>query len=380
MSDIGPVALMLVAIASMAHVLSIVLTMCRHGRSASDLPPGLTLPPVSIIRPVRGLDPYDEQTLRSGFMLDHPNYELILCVARAEDPAVPLIRRLIAEHPHVPAKLLVGDDRSSANPKLNNVVKGWQAARNDWIVIADSNVLMPRDYLSQLLATWRDDTGLVCSPPVGSHARGFWAELECAFLNTHQARWQQAADSVGFGFAQGKSMLWRREILEHAGGIRALASEIAEDAAATKIVRSRGMRVRLVDRPFAQPLGSRSARQVWDRQVRWARLRRATFPLYFVPEILTGALPALISAAIAADAAAVDVLPVVGALALAWYGSEALLAIVAGWQLTALSPLAWIARDVSMPLLWLQAWLGNGFVWRGNEMSVAIPDQPEQAH
>ena len=104
------------------------------------------------------------------------------------------------------------------------------------------------------------------------------------------ARWQLAADAVGFGFAQGKSMLWRRDMLGRAGGIRALGIEIAEDAAATKVVRSAGRRVSLVDRPFEQPLGERDPRQVMDRQLRWARLRRATFPLCYTPEVLTGSL------------------------------------------------------------------------------------------
>src|SRR5262249_29153750 len=160
--------------------------------------------------------------------------------------------RLIAQHPHADdARLLIGDDRISGNPKLNNVVKGWRAARHDWIVLADSNVLMPADYLGQLLASWRADTGLVASPPVGAKPRGLAAELECAFLNTYQARWQYVIDSLGRGFAQGKTMLWRRADLEQAGGIAALGKEVAEDAAATKIVRDLGLKVRLVDRPFA---------------------------------------------------------------------------------------------------------------------------------
>src|SRR5213076_3364150 len=112
---------------------------------------------------------------------------------------------LIAEHPAVRAKLLVGDERISANPKLNNCLKGWRAAAHDWIVMADSNVLMPRDYIERLIAAWRPDTGLVVSPPLGSRPDGFWAELECAFLNTYQLRWLYVADRIGIGFAQGKS-------------------------------------------------------------------------------------------------------------------------------------------------------------------------------
>src|SRR5262249_61842773 len=121
--------------------------------------------------------------------------------------------------------------------------------------MADSNVLMPKDQLQRMQAAWCKDTGLVCSPPVGSVPQNLWAELECAFLNTYQARWQCFADVIGLGFAQGKAMLWRRDLLDAAGGIEALADEIAEGAAATKIVRSQGVCLRLGRGPFWPPRG-----------------------------------------------------------------------------------------------------------------------------
>ena len=173
------------------------------------------------------------------------------------------------------------------------------------------------------------------------------------------------------GFAQGKTMLWRRADLERAGGIRALGAEIAEDAAATKVVRRAGKRVRLVDRAFGQPLGVRSARQIWSRQVRWAKLRRATFPIFFLPEVLSGSLRAALAAACAAEASDVSGVGVVVALGAVWFGSEAILARAAGWHMSALSPLAWVARDLMLPVLWVQAWLGNSFSWRGNDMHLA---------
>jgi ceramide glucosyltransferase len=174
-------------------------------------------PPVSLVRPLFGIDNYVAETLRSTFELDYPCYEILFCVARASDPILPLVKSLIAAHPNVSARLLIGDNRVSTNPKLNNVVKGWRAASHPWIVIADSNVLMPRDYIQRLFASWRADTGLVASPPIGDRPDRFWAEIECAFLNTYQARWQYIVDSFGRGFAQGKTMLWRREDLERAG-------------------------------------------------------------------------------------------------------------------------------------------------------------------
>jgi ceramide glucosyltransferase len=269
-------------------------------------------PPVTIAQPHRGVEAFSDETLASIFALDYPAYEIVFCLADASDPIAPLIRRFMTAHPRQPARLLIGDHPISGNPKLNNVVKGWKAAKYDWIVLADSNALMPPDYLDRLLARWRRNTGVVCSPPIGSRPVGFAANLECTFLNTYQARWQYAAETFGYGFAQGKSMLWRRAVLDQAGGIEALASEIAEDAAATKLLRKAGFSAHLVADAFAQPLGRRGLPDVWKRQVRWARLRRKTFALHFLPELFTTSLVAVVAAGFAAPLA--DLRPASAAL------------------------------------------------------------------
>jgi ceramide glucosyltransferase len=352
------------------HVASIAIAIARFRRSPRGEALSAQYPPISLVRPLCGLDNYAVDTLSSTFALDYPHYEILFCVASANDPVVPLAEALIARHPGVSARLLIGDDRVSNNPKLNNVLKGWNAAAHEWVVIADSNVLMPPDYIRLLFASWRADTGLVASPPVGSRPEGFWAELECAFLNTYQARWQYAADTLGFGFAQGKTMLWRRADLDRAGGIAALAKEVAEDAAATKVVRGAGLKVRLVDRPFAQPLGRRTAAEVWNRQLRWARLRRDSFILYFLPEILSGGVWPTIAVAIVASGFGVS--PILSAALFGpfWYSGEILLAVAAGWPISARSPLCGLARDLLLPALFISALRGSDFVWRGNEMQV----------
>jgi len=357
--------------ATAIHIASIVVAIVRFRRSAlGEAPSARKFPPISLVRPLCGIDNFAADTLRSTFDLDYPRCEILFCVASAKDPVVPLVEALMAERPEAGAKLLVGDEKVSSNPKLNNVLKGWRAARHDWIVIADSNVLMPRDYIDRLFASWRADTGLVASPPIGCRPQGVWAELECAFLNAYQARWQYLADSLGFGFAQGKTMLWRRPDLERAGGIPALAREVAEDAASTKVVRGAGLKVRLVDRPFPQPLGYRSAADVWRRQLRWARLRRASFLSYFLPEALSGGVLPMIALALVAAAVGLPPVLSVTAFAIAWYGGEMLLAAAAGWHLSLLYPLYGLARDLLLPVLFVGALHGDDFVWRGNEMQV----------
>jgi cellulose synthase/poly-beta-1,6-N-acetylglucosamine synthase-like glycosyltransferase len=161
-------------IATVLHLASLATVLQRIRRSDAEVNGTKTLEGISIIRPVCGVENFSEETLLSGFHLDYPRYELLFCAAQSSDPVVPFVRRLIQLHPHVTARLLIGNECISANPKLNNVVKGWVAASHPWIVMADSNVLMPPDYLHRLLATWRPDTGLVSSPAIGCTPGNMW--------------------------------------------------------------------------------------------------------------------------------------------------------------------------------------------------------------
>ncbi|PDQ21507.1 ceramide glucosyltransferase [Mesorhizobium sanjuanii] len=364
----------------LSNLASIVLASMGLKRRGTIAPPSGKAPPVSIVIPSRGVEPFTEETLARAFSLDWPRYELIFCVANADDPVVKLINRAVARFPKVPARLLVGDDRISGNPKLNNCVKGWEAARHHWVILADSNVLMPKDYVQDLMAAWGPGTGLVCSTPIGSRPDGFWAEVECAFLNPLQARWQYAGEALGLGFAQGKSMLWNKPMLDANGGIRALAAEIAEDAAATKLLNGLGLRVNLVASPFEQPLGQRTFGEIWSRQARWARLRRVTFPLFFAPEILTGVAAPLVLALVAAAGFGIS-LPVtaIGVLALA-YLPECILAAAKGWHLSLRTIPAMMARDMMLPAIWARGWLSGAVDWRGNTMTIhtkAVADLEE---
>lgn len=362
------------ALAAQAASCAIAAWRCRPGEAR--LPPG-PLPPVTLVRPVCGLDHAVRETLESSFGLDHPEYEILFCVADARDPVVPLVERLIAAHPERSARLLVGRDNYGFNPKLDNCAKGWRAARHDWVVMADSNLLLPPDYLRRVLAVATvPGTGLVSAPPVGVAPGGFWGDIEAAILNGYQARIQYTVDAFGHGFAQGKTLALRRSTLDPAGGYEALGREPAEDAAATKAIRGLGLNVRLVRPPFGQPIGPRTAKAVWSRQLRWARLRRATFPLMFVPEVLSGIVAPMVALVAAVVAVGLSPVPLAGLFAILWYLPEALLLRVTGWPSGRWAPLAWLVRDLSIPVLWVAAWLGSGYAWRGQALS-AKPTGPD---
>ncbi len=342
------------------HLTSVALAARRYLSGPSGL--AGARPKITLLRPICGSDPFDEETLESSFLLDHPDYEILFCAERPEDPACGTARRLIARHPGRAARLLIGEDRISGNPKLNNLVKGWAAAQGEYVAMADSNLLLPPDYFDRLLEVWDEDCALVSSPAAGIRPGNLWGALECAFLNGYQARWQLSADAVGLGFAQGKTLFVQKAWLDALGGIGLLGREMAEDVAFTKLVRGQGRKVRLTRRIFAHPVGERSLRAVWDRQVRWARLRRDGFPGLFALEILQGALP---PALLLAASAPLVWLPAFLAL---WYGAEWALARRAGWPAGWRDLGAMILRDLALPVLWAAAWARRGFAWRGNLM------------
>lgn len=326
-------------------------------------------PRITLLRPVCGLDTFDRETLASSFLQDYPDYEIIFCAPHEKDAAVATVLELMAQYPNVAARLIFGLDAISGNPKLNNLFKGWKAATCEWICMADSNLLLPRDYLQCLVDAWGLRTGLVTSPAVGSRPQSFGAHVECAFLNGNQARLQFTADSLGIGFAQGKTLFWKRSELERVGGLRILGGRLAEDVTATRTVRGMGQRVSLTRLPFAQPLGVRSLRLVWARQLRWSRVRRDGFPLLFAGEVINGSGLATFLFALGLYGWGWPAFATVPFLFL-WYLPEVWLMHRArwpcGWKDVAALPI----RDLVLPVLFAATFRQRGIEWRGNPMSV----------
>lgn len=352
-----------------AHLLSLVLAWrkCRPQPRRNG-----PRPKISLVRPVCGLDFDLEATLCSSFAQDYPDFEILFCATRADDPAAAVALRMIEENPSISARLLIGETRLSQNPKLNNMAKGWSASSGELVIFADSNLLLPADYCASVADAFaREDAIVVSAPPVGDKAESFFGEVECAMLNTHAARWQFAASALGMDFAQGKTLAFRRsafgEDLMHE-----LAAEPAEDAAATKIVRNTGARLHVLAPPYRHPVGPRTAGSFWSRHVRWARLRRVTFPGVFALEAACGACPALLAVALSPSISSHHLpLALIAAIA-AWYGGEYALARSLGWRTNALFVPACIVRDLMLPAFYVAAWMSARFEWRGHAMDSAV--------
>ena len=348
------------------HLVTVGLFL-RRLRPGQIQPATLGLPRVTLLRPVCGLDPFDAETLGSSFTQDYPDYEIIFCAPSEGNSAVPLVRRLIASHPKITARFLVGETPVTGNPKLNNLWKGWQVVETDWACMTDSNLLLPPDYLRKVVSAWGPHSGLVSCPCVGARPDGLAGSLECAFLNSNQARLQFAADSLGQGFAQGKTLFWNRDMLNRAGGLVALGRFLAEDVNATKLVRGQGLKISLTPLPFAQPIGRRRFSHVWRRQLRWSRVRRDGFPLVFAGEVANGSV-----LAIAALISAIALLGLPAGVVLAyvalWYGAEIYLMHRARWPCGWRDMIALPLRDMLIPLLWGATFLQRDIEWRGTSM------------
>ncbi len=349
-----------------AHLASHALAISRLRRVTVHAERDGEWPEVSLVRPLCGVEEFSAETLEASFHLTYPRAELIFCVAQEQDPISPLVRAAITRHPHIRASLLIGHEPWSGNPKLDNMTKGYRAARGEFVVFTDSNLLIPPDYLQHVMAAFTDDAALVSAPPFGAAPGTLAAEVECALLNAYAARVQYCVDALGFGFAQGKTLAFRKADLD-GGGFEAMALEPAEDAAATKWARAQGRKVRLVTPMAPQPLGARSFGAVWSRHLRWARLRRATFPLLFVPEILSSALTPLAAVALASGDALWTAV-----YASIWFGADIAATRLAGWPLSWRTLIALPCRDALLAAIWLAAWTGRGFVWRGHTMQAAV--------
>ena len=303
------------------------------------------------------------------FRLEGHNAELLFCLPHASD-VEGLVADVARSYPNFPFRVLVGRTAVSVNPKLDNLEKALAEPGAEWCCIVDANIILPPDYLSQLTAAVSENVAVVSALPVGTRADGFWSEVEAAFLNTYQARLQLAADTLGAGFAHGKTLLFRTADLRRWGGATALASDVAEDAAITKLAWSEGRRVKLIDAPVPQPLGRRSFLEVWRRQFRWAQLRRQAFPaLYSAEPLSTSLIPAVV-AGVAGELLGLGFLAGFLASLTLWIGAETAFASLVGWRWGLSYAMACIIRDGLALAIWLLAWRRHTYNWRGNSVDM----------
>lgn len=355
-----------------AHVATTLLAL-RYFRRQRPAMAG-ALPPVSVLVPMRGLDPELDVNVEALFSQTHPQLEIVFAVADPADAAIPLVRRIMAAHPERPSRLLIGDVEIGRNPKVQNLFRAYDLALHDFVLMCDSNVQLRPDAVAAMVAQFAPDVGMVSAVPVAVRPRNFVAELECAMLNGYGARWQSAAAALGLGVAVGKILFVRKADLDRAGGLAMAAAHPCEDRAIDGALRRVGRRVIMAHETVDYPIGVRRFRDFWSRHQRYMWCRRAFSGfVFFIEPVLGGAVASLAGGLFwgAVAGAAAGWLAAVATLA-GWFLIEAVHLRLQGWHLSWRSPPAWLARECLLPLLWFRAVTARTLRWQDAEFEARI--------
>ena len=333
------------------------------------------LPPLTLVVPVKALDCGFHRAQESLLTQAYPEAELLVSAAEEDSPALAAIRDILARCTRFPARILRSTGHFAASPKLNNLLEPFHEARHDTIFMKDSNTILAPGDLEAAVRHLTPDTGLVVAVPVAIGARNIPARIEESIMNAAHARVLMVASLLGLKVGVGKFMLFRRSDLDRAGGIAALASTVGEDNAMGKALADVGLKTVFSHHVVRQELGSRRLADVYERQMRWAVIRRDEERLAFLLELFNFACPAALAAGLAAPLAGLPALAVAPATILGWFAAETLLVFAKGWGLSAMSPVAFLCREIMLPCVWLNAWLTNRVIWaQGSYVAKSTSD------
>ena len=204
---------------------------------------------------------------------------------------------------------------------------------------------------------------------VAERPEGLAGHIEAFLLNGH-ARLLLTASALGIGFGVGKTMLFKRSDFARAGGLESVAYTIAEDTAICRGMASLGLRTVFAHRTLRQIIGRRNLREIYHRQLRWGVIRRTHEPLTFPLEPFSSPLPAAIAAAFAAPLIGVSAIAGFGLTLLPWFVIEILIAWAKGWEISPMSPAAFVGREILALASWLHAWTTNDVVWAEGRFDV----------
>ncbi|KVE25364.1 ceramide glucosyltransferase [Burkholderia singularis] len=331
--------------------------------------------PVSVLKPLCGFEPHLYENLATFCEQRHPRYQLLFGVASAADPAVAVVRRLIAAYPETDIELVIDARVYGKNLKVSNLVNLAERARYGRIVIADSDIAVEPDYLTRVSAPLADPSvGVVTCLYHARSVGGFWARIGAQFVDAWFApsvRITHFGGSSRFGF--GATLALTRATLDKIGGFHALKDELADDYWLAELPRRFGLRTVLSEVIVATDVTEAKVVPLWLRETRWLRTIRSLNPAGFAflfitftaPWLATGAWLAvrLNGSAAGVAAAAAVALGTFARLALHARGSAGVRAF---WRDLPLVPV----RDALLALEWLAAVFGTQVVWRGERMEV----------
>ena len=251
-------------------------------------------PPVSILKPLRGVDPQMYESFRSHCLQDYPRYEIIFGISDPDDPAAEAVQKLMREYPHVRIRLVVCPEVLGNNRKVSNLVQMAAHAEYDHLLINDSDIYVPPDYLRRVMAPFaRAEVGMVTCPYRGIPANTLGSKMESLGISTDFIPGVLVARQIenGIHFALGSTLAMSRKALDSIGGLRPLVNYLADDFELGLRISRAGYEVVLADIAVETYLPAYSFIEFFQHQLRWARSTRDSRRMGYIGLLFTFGLP-----------------------------------------------------------------------------------------
>src|SRR5665213_2061707 len=344
------------------------LTVLAARRYLSVQPPDLkSAEPISILKPLAGLDADLESNLRTFFEQDYPSYEILFAVREPDDPAVPVVEKLRQEYPNVPSRLLITGEPPYPNAKVFSLDRMLHASAHDVLVMSDSDIRVTPALLSTIAAEFQDPKLGVATCPYRAVAGGslektsFWSRLEAIGMNTDFLAGILVARMLeGMRFAVGPTIAARRRALESIGGFDRLKDYLAEDFVMGKLAVEAGHGVSLSSYVIEHHIGtSPDFRHNAAHRLRWTRSTRRSRQAGYLGQLFTMPVPLAVLVTIW-NPLWWPVLPVTLAIrgVAARTVAELVLHVRLNWLLLPL-------EDIAGFCFWIAGFFGNTITWRG---------------
>ena len=369
---LSPLALVLFGLAGIGllSVLLQLLALRAHLRQAA--PMTALRPGISILKPLCGVDDDLLANLERFAHLDYPQYEVLLGVKDVSDPAYPVARGAEQLWPAV-MRVVVQRGEPGLNPKVNQLITLCDFARHDILVVNDSNIRVPGNYLSEIAAHFEDPrTGLVTHPLAGAGEQRLGALLDNLYLTTYIGQGVVAAKRLlGKDFVVSKSMALRREDLRALGGFEAVKDVLAEDYVTGRLVVEKlGKGVAIARSPVTNVSKYRRVSEFMARYARWGVLQRQIvgIPVYFVELLLNPVFFASLGLVLMRDQLGLTlwVICCLTKALLDCFAAQKLRGGAFQWSLIPFVPV----KDILAVGSWVYGLLNNEVTWRGNRLLV----------
>lgn len=365
--------ILLLALAPLVYYLMVLYAAYRFARQHRAVCVGAFTPPVSILKPIRGLDRNAYENFASFCRLDYPEYEIVFCASEESDPAVAVVRQVMRDFPNQPVRLLLGAEPLGVNDRINKVCRLVREARYDLLVVTDSDIRVDPDFLRAMANAFRD-------PRTGAAMMMFRSEVDGSLvsyldcLGVGNDFWSSSLVAVwlegGPRFIHGAAMAVRRDRLVEIGGFEAMVNHQLDDYLLGYRMAQAGHRVALLPPAFWMVYASVGWREYLRHELmRFVRFRHVRPKGYF-GMLFTYGLPWVLAALAAAPSSAVGLSYLAGYLLLRY---ASVWAVGAGvLQDPAVRRAWWLApvRDAIAFFVWLAGFASRRFRWRGLEFRV----------